>query len=74
MSAPLFSAQDLLKTFGVKTLFEGITFSIMSGEKVALIGPNGSGKSTLLKIVADSFVLDIYQTPYKALSLYKLSE
>jgi ATP-binding cassette subfamily F protein uup len=53
MSAvPLFSAQDLIKTFGVKTLFEGITFSISTEERVALIGPNGSGKSTLLKIIA----------------------
>lgn len=51
-SVPLLSAQDLSKTFGVKTLFEGITFSIMPAEKVALIGPNGSGKSTLLKILA----------------------
>lgn len=50
--APLFSAQELVKTFGVKTLFEGITFSIVPGERVALIGPNGSGKSTLLKIIA----------------------
>jgi len=50
--APLFSAQDLVKTFGIKTLFEGITFSISPGERVALIGPNGSGKSTLLKIIA----------------------
>ncbi len=49
---PLFSAQDLNKTFGIKTLFEGITFSVVPGEKVALIGPNGSGKSTLLKMVA----------------------
>lgn len=49
---PLFSAQDLIKTFGVKTLFEGITFSISTEERVALIGPNGSGKSTLLKIIA----------------------
>ncbi len=58
MSAPLFSAQELVKTFGVKTLFEGITFSIMPAERVALIGPNGSGKSTLLKIVAGLETVD----------------
>lgn len=51
-SVPLLSAQDLSKTFGVKTLFEGITFSVMPSERVGLIGPNGSGKSTLLKILA----------------------
>lgn len=33
-------------------LLENISFSILKGEKVALIGDNGIGKSTLLKIIA----------------------
>ncbi|MDZ4784578.1 MAG: ABC-F family ATP-binding cassette domain-containing protein [bacterium] len=49
---PLLSAQELSKTFGIKNLFNNISFSINPNEKVALIGPNGSGKSTLLKIFA----------------------
>lgn len=50
--APLLSASELSKTFGVKPLFTGITLAVSVGERIALIGPNGSGKSTLLRILA----------------------
>mgnify|MGYP000883698916 FL=1 len=43
-------AEDLAKTFGPKRLFDSGSFSILKGDKVALIGPNGSGKTTLLKM------------------------
>lgn len=35
----------------LKKLFDGVSFSVKRGERVALIGANGIGKSTLLKTV-----------------------
>jgi ATP-binding cassette subfamily F protein uup len=46
------TAKDLSKTFGSRTLFSGVEFSVHERERLALIGPNGSGKSTLLKLIA----------------------
>jgi ATP-binding cassette subfamily F protein uup len=50
--AVLISAHGLKKSFGARPLFEGLTFSIDSDERIGLIGPNGAGKSTLLRILA----------------------
>ncbi|QTD41990.1 ABC-F family ATP-binding cassette domain-containing protein [Sporosarcina sp. Te-1] len=44
--------ENLTKTVGEKTLFNKISFTIESGEKIGLIGINGTGKSTLLSILA----------------------
>src|SRR5690349_2361503 len=46
------SAERIDKAYGVKPLFENITFHISEGDKIALIAKNGSGKSTLLKILS----------------------
>jgi ATP-binding cassette subfamily F protein uup len=46
------TAQDLTKSYGIKPLFDNLTFHISEGDKIALVARNGSGKSTLLKIVA----------------------
>src|SRR5579864_4957649 len=48
----LLNCQSLSKSFGNRTLFEDLCFSIFTGQRVGLIGPNGAGKSTLLKILA----------------------
>jgi ATP-binding cassette subfamily F protein uup len=46
------NCQLLSKSFGNRTLFQDLSFSIFSEDRIGLIGPNGSGKSTLLKILA----------------------
>ena len=46
------SVENLTKSFGVRVLFEDITFGIDKGQKVAFIAKNGTGKSTFLNILA----------------------
>src|SRR5579883_1679426 len=48
----LLSCADLVKSFGARVLFEGLSLTISDGDRVGLIGPNGSGKTTLLEILA----------------------
>lgn len=45
------SIEQLTKSFSETPLFNGITFGLNAGDKVAIVGINGCGKSTLLKII-----------------------
>src|SRR5437899_1165661 len=44
--------QSVTKSFGDRTLFDGVTWQITDGERVGLCGPNGAGKTTLLRMMA----------------------
>ena len=48
----LLEAKNLSKQIGANYLFKDVSFSIMPGEKIALIGRNGHGKTTLLKMIS----------------------
>ena len=52
------SAEGLTKSYGIKPLFQNISFNIEEGDKVALVARNGTGKSTLLRILAGVETLD----------------
>ena len=47
----MISVEGLKVEFGVKPLFEGVSFVINVRDRIALVGKNGAGKSTLLKIL-----------------------
>ena len=42
----------LHKAFGVRVLFDDVTWQVRAGDRVGLCGPNGAGKTTLLRILA----------------------
>ncbi|MDA1028710.1 MAG: ABC transporter ATP-binding protein [Bacteroidetes bacterium] len=45
----MISVQNLYKSFGGKSVLNGIDLEIMEGETLAIIGRSGSGKSVLMK-------------------------
>lgn len=44
--------RQLQRTYGEKTVLDGLDLDIAPGEIIALLGPSGCGKTTLLKILA----------------------
>lgn len=47
----MISVEGLKVEFGIKPLFEGVSFVINDRDRIALVGKNGAGKSTMLKIL-----------------------
>ncbi|MBQ7153062.1 MAG: ABC-F family ATP-binding cassette domain-containing protein [Clostridia bacterium] len=54
----ILSAGSLALRFGVKTIFENISFSLEENTKVGIIGVNGCGKTSLLKIILGEYKPD----------------
>ena len=55
---PVISVSNLEKTFGVRTLFSGVSFQLNPGQRYGLVGANGSGKTTLLRILGGDLAPD----------------
>jgi ATPase subunit of ABC transporter with duplicated ATPase domains len=50
--------EDLRKSFGSRTLYDGFSLTVRRGERWAVMGRNGSGKTTLLKMIAGALPPD----------------
>ena len=46
------SVAGVHKSYGAKTIYEGLDFQVRRKERWAIMGVNGAGKSTLLKLIA----------------------
>ncbi|MFJ4689519.1 ATP-binding cassette domain-containing protein, partial [Streptomyces sp. NPDC088789] len=58
-SAPAaISAVGLRKSYGEKTVLDGIDLHIPTGSVFALLGPNGAGKTTAVKILSTLITAD----------------
>ena len=48
---PILQAVDLRKTYGRRTVVDGVNLHVNPGEIVGLLGPNGAGKSTSFRMI-----------------------
>jgi ATP-binding cassette subfamily F protein uup len=58
MSDLWLSIEDALVLVGNKPLFDGLTFHIHAGRKIALVGRNGAGKTTLMNLITGAREID----------------
>ena len=54
----LLSVKDALIRYSDVPVFEGLTFNIHAGSRIALVGKNGAGKSTLMNVITGVQDLD----------------
>jgi len=51
-AAPVLEVSGLRVAYGARVVLDRISFTLRTGEQVAVIGPNGAGKSTLFKAIS----------------------
>ncbi|MFI9831549.1 ATP-binding cassette domain-containing protein, partial [Streptomyces sp. NPDC051913] len=52
MTGLAIAAHQLRKSYGDKTVLDGVDIAVPEGTIFALLGPNGAGKTTAVKILS----------------------
>src|SRR2546430_13423605 len=73
-TTPQVLLDSLTKNYAALRALDGVSFSISSGEWVALMGPSGSGKTTLINILGGLDALTSGHVVVDGVDLSKLSE
>ncbi|MGW0877337.1 ABC transporter ATP-binding protein, partial [Streptomyces sp. NPDC002740] len=58
MTNPAIAANGLRKSYGDKTVLDGIDLAVPEGTVFSLLGPNGAGKTTAVKILSTLITAD----------------
>lgn len=65
--------KEIKKSFGNLEVLKGVSFSVESGEMVAIVGGSGAGKTTLLQIMGTLMCADSGQILLEGEDILKLS-
>lgn len=49
---PIIELRSLTKSYGDKTIINGLNLTINNGEFLTILGPSGCGKTTVLRLIA----------------------
>jgi ATP-binding cassette subfamily F protein uup len=61
----ILDVSNFYKSYGIKKILQGVTFTIGENEKVGFIGQNGCGKTTLFRLIAKIDTPDEGQMAFK---------
>jgi len=49
--ANLINLEQVTKSYGLKTLLDGVSLGVQTGDRIGIVGVNGGGKTTLLEVL-----------------------
>jgi ATP-binding cassette subfamily F protein uup len=59
------TVENIAKSYGELTLFEGVSFSIHKDQKIAFVAKNGTGKTSILNMLSGKDVPDTGQITFR---------
>lgn len=74
MPTPLVEFKNVVKSFGDKTILDGVSFAVHEGETLCVIGGSGTGKSVTLKLLLGLVPYDGGEILYRGQALTQMRE